>query len=547
MKYKKLVATVITILSIIGLTGCNNNLGENIITDSGEKYNPVIEISFVKAIDDSFEKTMTESGYTLENNPWNEIIESELGIRVVYDWVSRNEDEYREKIVLAISTGNIPDVLRANKTQVKQLYEADLISELGDVFEKFATDQTKEILFGEGSAPFDAVTFNSEFYGLPGIKGGIDSANNIMWIRRDWLNNLGLEEPSSMGDVIDIIKAFTFDDPDKNGLNDTYGLALRKDLWGANAGGIDGFFNGFGAYPTIWYEKNGSLSYGSIMPETKMALSTLSGLFELGCIDKNFAVTSLDKSADVFRYGKVGVTFGAIWIPVFPLQDGFNNDNSTDWQAYPIYDLDGNIAKTQVKMGTDEWYVVSKECNEKEAVIKMMNLFLEKTLGKSNEYSIYGVQTVESGTLEVWKFSPVFAGDANKAINRWKMVQEIFETKSTENADPAAISHYQNVVDYQNGDMTKWWFDRYIGTEGSIGIANIYYENNLLEYDRFTGVPTDNMMLNINLLKELETETFLQIIMGEKDIEYFDDFVIEWKESGGQIITEEVNDWYKKK
>lgn len=45
-------------------------------------------------------------------------------------------------------------------------------------------------------------------------------------------------------------------------------------------------------------------------------------------------------------------------------------------------------------------------------------------------------------------------------------------------------------------------------------------------------------------LQKLETETFLQIICGEKPVEYFDQFVEEWYESGGESLTRQVQEGY---
>ena len=42
-------------------------------------------------------------------------------------------------------------------------------------------------------------------------------------------------------------------------------------------------------------------------------------------------------------------------------------------------------------------------------------------------------------------------------------------------------------------------------------------------------------------LKILERNAFIQIIMGEQDISYFDTFVEEWYSQGGRELTEEVN------
>lgn len=42
-------------------------------------------------------------------------------------------------------------------------------------------------------------------------------------------------------------------------------------------------------------------------------------------------------------------------------------------------------------------------------------------------------------------------------------------------------------------------------------------------------------------LQKLESETFLNIIVGDTPVSSFDTFVAEWKRQGGDQITQEVN------
>ena len=66
--------------------------------------------------------------------------------------------------------------------------------------------------------------------------------------------------------MVDAMIAFATQDPDGNGVDDTYGLALVRELWGAQYG-LEGFFNAYHAYPNIWYEdEEGNLVYGRCRP-----------------------------------------------------------------------------------------------------------------------------------------------------------------------------------------------------------------------------------------------------------------------------------------
>ncbi len=50
--------------------------------------------------------------------------------------------------------------------------------------------------------------------------------HQMLIIRQDWLDALGLDAPTTTDEFFEVAKAFTFDDPDGNGKDDTYGYDL---------------------------------------------------------------------------------------------------------------------------------------------------------------------------------------------------------------------------------------------------------------------------------------------------------------------------------
>ncbi|MBO1722884.1 sugar ABC transporter substrate-binding protein, partial [Extibacter sp. GGCC_0201] len=59
------------------------------------------------------------------------------------------------------------------------------------------------------------------------LKGIACAPGEQLWsflIRQDWLDNLGLYMPTTAEELLDVMRAFTFDDPDGNGKDDTYGF-----------------------------------------------------------------------------------------------------------------------------------------------------------------------------------------------------------------------------------------------------------------------------------------------------------------------------------
>lgn len=62
----------------------------------------------------------------------------------------------------------------------------------------------------------------------------------------------------------------------------------------------------------------------------------------------------------------------------------------------------------------------------------------------------------------------------------------------------------------------------------------------------YTGPTTATMKSKLDYLNKIENQTFNEIIYGKQGVEAFDKFVEQWKASGGDQMTNEVNDWYSK-
>jgi putative aldouronate transport system substrate-binding protein len=77
----------------------------------------------------------------------------------------------------------------------------------------------------------------------------------------------------------------------------------------------------------------------------------------------------------------------------------------------------------------------------------------------------------------------------------------------------------------------------YVFTTGHESEDNIFNE--------YLGLPTEGMQAYQTTLDGLRDGVFYGIITGDVDPDAFDDFVEQWKGSGGDQITQEVNDWYK--
>jgi len=322
----KLTAAVYVAVQLL-LSGCEGN-GSNrsdplipggttekslLYSEPGlSKYDLPITLSFARENTDALEELMSQlSRETLEDNRWTRLYENVLGVKIKYDWTAWG-DIYQRKLGVSLASGHIPDVVRVSASQLRMLSNAGLIHDLTEVYNKYATQLTKDVLNQEGTGPFDTATINGKLMAIPETSSSIERAMFI-WIRTDWLDQLGLNPPQSMDEVLAISKAFTEMDPDQNGLRDTYGLALTKYLWDPVMG-ISGFMAGYEAYSNIWIkDENGNLVYGGIQPEVKTALKVLQDMYSTGQIDREFSYKDGVKSGKLISHGKIGMMYGEQW------------------------------------------------------------------------------------------------------------------------------------------------------------------------------------------------------------------------------------------
>jgi len=296
------------------------------------KYNPPIEITFVREISDGLEDTIKGlSGETLYDNRWSRLYEQVLGIDIEYAWTARSE-QYFKKLDIMLASGNISDIVKVNAQQLRQLSNAGLIQDLTQAYDEYASPLLKEIQYQEGSGTLESGMIDGKLMGIPETDSSIEKAMFI-WIRTDWLERLNMKPPQTMNDLLAISKAFTHSDPDGNGENDTYGLAVTYYLWDPIMS-VTGFMAGYGAYPGIWLQDDtGKLVYGGIQPEVKHALKVLQDMYRNGQLDSDFAFKNGSRVKLDIADGKIGMMYGEQW-GSFVVQSSRSSELDAEWQAY---------------------------------------------------------------------------------------------------------------------------------------------------------------------------------------------------------------------
>lgn len=300
--------------------------------------------------------TVTEAGAPPDDWVAYDIIRDELNINLTYVIVPTGEDG-EAKLNAAAAANDLPDlfqIVSANNDSrgaLLRLVDLGLVAPVEDLMplmpERVKTHYNDPLLI-------DLVTFNGHQYGFP-EPPPLPKREGFV-IRKDWLDKLGLEAPTTTEELLAVAQAFTEQDPDGNGQNDTYGLG--------------GFINGpglgnrfdmlLGAYgvPGVWnFADPANFRLNVRSEQYPEALAYFKSLVDAKVIDPDWPTLTRDDFRARWKQGLFGIMwedFAALtnqsnyepfdtnfpdgeWIPL-PAPQGPNGD-----AYYGVYTGRGNI------------------------------------------------------------------------------------------------------------------------------------------------------------------------------------------------------------
>lgn len=554
MQKRRFVWTMLVSVIFIVLAGCGGkedasapskdtpsiNKDQEISTDPLWKYPEPVKVTQVIGYGEP-EDPKTPKGTTPATNAYLTKLKEMLNIEVEFLWQVPS-DQAQQKFSLSIASGDLPDVFSIGITDYEKLKEDDMLQDLSEAYEKYASPELKGYMEADGGKTLDMFKSDGKLLALPNFEDPFMSAQ-ILWLRQDWLDKLNLSLPQTIDELEKVAEAFVNQDPDGNGKKDTYGIAFHKSLisWGFDT---RGFFYSMGAYPKAWIKNaEGALIAGEIQPETKVALERLNQWYGKGLIDKEFAFKDMDKVVEDIVASKVGISFGEWWYPGWPLNTNREQNPDAEWVAVPIPSYNGNPGATLVpSQRLSSIYAVRKGYEHPDAVIKMANFYheLQKPQYKDEVKA-------ENGYVYNW-YQPRIYNPFNTETT-YTEVNEALKNKQDklESVNATSVSVFEASKKYLNGDESQWgMYAGRVAENGGWGITRQLRDKPHV-MNEFYGTATPTMTEKSTSLNKMMDETFTKIIMGSAPISEFDKFVDSWKKLGGDDITDEVNEWYKNK
>jgi putative aldouronate transport system substrate-binding protein len=519
--------------------------------DIWAKYDPPIEVTSYKVSDANLKYP---AGLDMNNNLWTQLYEEELGIKVNFLW-SVPEEQMETKINISIASNDMPDISLVTQAQLKMLVENDMVYDLTDVYNTYASEVVNKIAENDKYMSLNGGTIDGKIYGLPqtlGNEGGV-----LLYIRTDWLENVGMEPPKTIDELVAIAEAFANNDPDQNGVKDTIGLALTSDFF-APAGGATGFFYGYHAFPTTMLNRDNGVVFGGVQPEVKAALGKLAEMYKNGTIDPEFATRDSSKVMEMVVSEKVGMFYGEDWVQFYwPFPSLRSKNPNADWRAFELPSVDGEPSKiAKGGPGVTTYYVVNKNFDHPEAVVKLANLSSKLLSQSSTEYTEdYHVKIYDDGEKYMtWQWQAVnnygpgaFSGQ--QQIKEWwdnGKPDNYFDTYNPWVAD--MMDQMSKYMGLKEGSDNMWHWVTYIWMnpeDGAVPIVKKYFDEDRLEMAAYNGVATSTMVEKGATLEKLRDEVFTRIVMGQDSVDAFDKYAKDWLALGGEDILAEINEALK--
>ena len=233
MKIKKMTALLMTAAMTVSLAACGGS-GQSTGAASGTEGagstegsaqaddGGNVELTYMHKLNGTEKYVGSDD---INNNVYTRCYQDELGITLKYT-IAAAGDDYTQKLTMAIASNDLPDLMDLPPEEFSELANAGMLADITEAYDTYASDLLKETIEVDGGVQLASAKVDGKLYGLPQLSAA-DGTCDLLWIRTDWLDNLGLKAPTTMDELLEVARAFRYDDPDGNGQDDTWGIVFQ--------------------------------------------------------------------------------------------------------------------------------------------------------------------------------------------------------------------------------------------------------------------------------------------------------------------------------
>ncbi|MDR0710252.1 MAG: extracellular solute-binding protein [Spirochaetaceae bacterium] len=306
---------------------------------------------------------------TMEDNRWTRWINENSPVNVKFVPVLRSESTNR--ILTLFAAGTAPDMVTDyGKGWVDRLYGEGVIQPVEEHIEKYSVEYKQYLKEHHELRPY-TLADDGKQYGMTSARNIWSTANEAIFIRKDWLDKFDLQPPKTSDELLTFLRRVRDEDPDGNGQNDTIGIGFNPIYLGVigTTFGSCGFLVENGHY-TDWTTTTGYRDY----------LAFMALLYREKLIDQEYVTDPQgNRMRQQLLTGKTG-----IWLDAFSTQ--MMND---------IFDLKKNVPQAELitidpwrtsqglfdlGLASPDYYMncMNKDAKSPEAVIKYLDWMISE-------------------------------------------------------------------------------------------------------------------------------------------------------------------------
>ncbi|WP_407927859.1 extracellular solute-binding protein [Gracilibacillus suaedae] len=494
LNWRKWKLITILLLSLLMFVGCSSNSESSEGTGgSGDG--------------DSF--TIMANLHTPEvpNDKILEKLQEETGKDFEIQWVP--DSNYEDRLNTAFATNSLPEAVflknQSSFIQFRDAIEDEQFWEVGQYLEEF------ENLSKLKDTVLDNTLVNGKLYTL--YQGRPLSSQGLIY-RKDWADKLGLEAPTTTDELMEMARAFTEDDPDGNGEDDTFGLTDRSDL-------IYGAFKTVSSWfgtPNNWGEQDGKLQPEFMFDEYKQTMDFFKEMYDNGYINQDFPVTSKTDQQEFFKNGTAGMYVGSMGDVVSINNDAVAINPDVEFDVQNKIKGPGGEFNIWSIPGYGSLVMFPKSSVEtEEELLNILEFFDQMMTPEVANLSYWGI---EGEHYEVSEDRALPTDDT--ALKD----REVKPYMSIGIGEPETNGRYESKFDYdvkeKAEELTKE-NEEYLIEDPTVPLYSETYVNDGAR------------------LQEIITDATYNYIIGQIDEAGFDDAIEDWKSQGGDAIIEEFN------
>ncbi|UOQ87511.1 hypothetical protein MUN87_15615 [Gracilibacillus salinarum] len=322
-----------------------------------------------------------------------------------------------------------------------------------------------------------------------------------------------MDVPETSDELYEVLKAFTNEDPDQNGEDDTRGLAGYVGATGmGNLNVMEQIYTGATG---PWKDVDGELIHTALLPESKEALEFLKNAYDDGLIPEDFASLQVSQTQDMFKSGEAGMISektGTFQEYYDALKTTTSDLEMTD--LYPVTQINGYNPKGPGFSGAN---AIPKSVSEDKMkdILQMINDWMADDVFKLHREGIEGIHhTVENGevVIDTEKAQEDSIGDFNQIV----YVADKYASTVKPTFPEEAQELYAKIQDEREATSVA---------DVSLGLYSETAQTYMPELEK--------------RIQDLKTK----IILGSESLDAWDSFVEDLKQDPDfQAMTEEINE-----